>query len=182
MNNLLNLTWKVAVARGVLGIVFGLLLVISPLSAVVFLIMWGVWLLFDAIGWFTTAFAKGQPASNRAMSILLGVLALLVAFFAIFRPGITAATLVLFVGIWLIVRGVGGALVGITQAKGGSRWLILLGAALDILLGVLFFLNPLGSAVVIVLFIGITLIVWGIVFVALGLMLRKRAKRVADLP
>ena len=59
---------------------------------------------------------------------------------------------------------------------------VLLGAALDILLGVLFFLNPLGSALVIVLFIGITVIVWGVVSVALGLMLRKRAKRVADLP
>lgn len=181
MTNLLDLTWKVAVTRGVLGIILGLLLVISPLSAVVFLVMWGVFLLFDAIGWFTTAFARGQAGSHRAMSVLLGILALVVAFFAIFRPGVTAASLVIFLGIWLIVRGIGSALVGITSATGSTRWLVLLGAVLDIVLGVLFFLNPLGSALLIVLFIGVTLIVWGIVTIALGIMLRQRAKRTSTL-
>lgn len=173
MKSLLDLTWKVAVTRGVIGIIFGLILAIWPTSAVVFLIMWGIFLLLDAAGWFTTAFSKGQSSSNRAMGGLLGVLAVIAAFFAIFRPGIAIATLVIFVGIWLIVRGIGSAIMGITRASGTERWLILLGAALDILLGVLFFMNPLGSAMVIVLLIGIAMIVWGVVFVVLGLMLRK---------
>lgn len=181
MKNLLDLTWKVAVTRGVLGIIFGLILAIWPTTAFIFLLLWGIFLLIDAVGWFTTAFAKGQSAGGRAMSVLLGVLAVLVAFFAILRPGVTAATLVIFLGIWLVVRGIGGALVGVISARGSTRWLVLLGAALDILLGILFFTNPLGSAAVIVLLIGITMIVWGVVFVVLGLVLRSTSKAVSDL-
>lgn len=181
MKSLVDLTWKVAVARGVLGILFGLLLAIWPWSALVFLIMWGVWLIFDAVGWFATAFAKGQGGSNRAMAALLGVLALLVAFFAIFSPGATAASLVAFLGIWLIIRGIGGALVGITGARGAPRGLVILGSVLDVVLGLLFFQDPLGSATVLVLLIGITMIIWGVVFIAVGLMLRKGFQDLSNL-
>ena len=176
MKNLVDLTWKVAVTRGVLGIVFGLLLAIWPWSALIFLIMWGIWLLFDAVGWFTTAFAKGQSGGNRVMAVVLGVLAVLVALFAILQPGAVAAGLVIFLGVWLIVRGVVGAIVGISGAGRGPRALVIVGAVLDILLGVLFFLDPLGSASVIVVFIAIIMIIWGAVFIAIGLMLRKAAR------
>lgn len=182
MKNLLDLTWKVAVTRGVLGVIFGLILLIWPTTALVFVLLWGIFVLLDGIGWITSAFARGQSGSRRAMSALLGVLALVVAFFAIFRPGVAAATLVIFLGIWLIVRGIGSALVGIVAAKGRTRWLVLLGAALDILLGVLFFLNPLGTATVIVVIIGIAMIAWGGVFVVLGLVLRKGARELPEGP
>ena len=180
MKSLVDLTWKVAVARGAVGILFGLLLAIWPWSALVFLVMWGIWLIVDAAGWFTTAFARGQSGSNRAMAVLLGVLALVVAFFAIFTPGATAASLVAFLGIWLIIRGFGGALVGITGAKGSPRALVILGAVLDIVLGLLFFQDPLGSATVIVLLLGITMIIWGVVFIAIGLLLRRSAKNLSS--
>lgn len=178
MKNVVDLTWKIAVTRGVLGIAFGLLLTIWPWSALVFLILWGIWLLFDAIGWFTTAIAKGQSGANRVVAVVLGVLAVLVALFAIVQPGAVAAALVIFLGVWLIIRGVFGAIVGISGAGRGPRALVFLGAMLDILLGVLFFLDPLGSASAIVLFIGIIMIIWGVVFIAIGFMLRKAAKAV----
>lgn len=151
---------------------FGLLLAIWPWSALIFLIMWGIWLLFDAVGWFTTAFAKGQSGGNRVMAVVLGVLAVLVALFAILQPGAVAAGLVIFLGVWLVIRGVVGAIVGISGAGRGPRALVIVGAVLDILLGVLFFLDPLGSASV----IAIIMIVWGAVFIAIGLMLRKAAR------
>lgn len=180
MKNLLDLTWKVAVTRGVLGAVFGLLLVIRPWSALVFLILWGIWLLFDAVGWFTTAFAKGQSLGNRVLAGALGVLAVIVALFAILQPIAFAAALVIFLGAWLIIRGVIGAIVGISGAGRGPRALMIVGAVLDIVLGVLFFLYPVGSASIIVLFIGIVMIVWGVVFIAIGIMLRKAAKSVSQ--
>lgn len=182
MKNLVDLTWKVAVTRGVLGIVFGVLLAVWPWSALVFLVMWGVFLLFDAVGWFTTAFARGQSGTNRVMAVVLGILAVLAAFFAILQPGAVAATLVIFLGAWLIIRGVLGAVVGISGEGRAPRALVIVGALLDILLGVLFFLNPLGSASVIVVFIGITMILWGIVFVVIGVTLRRAVKAAAGLP
>lgn len=180
MKNLLDLTWKVAVTRGVLGIIFGLILIVWPTTALVFVLMWGIFVLIDGLGWFTTAFAKGQNARSRAMAALLGVLAVLAGLFAIFRPGIAVETLVIFLGIWLFVRGIGSALVGIVSARGNTRLLVLLGAVLDVLLGVLFFSNPLGAATVIVLVIGITMLAWGVVLTVLGLTLRKGAKDLPD--
>ncbi|WP_158600459.1 HdeD family acid-resistance protein [Tessaracoccus antarcticus] len=176
MNNLLDLTWKIAVTRGVLGIIFGLILAVWPTTALVFVLLWGIFVLLDGLGWFVTGFSKGQSPGNRLTAIALGVLAVAAAIFAISRPGMTAAALIIVVGIWLIIRGVVGAAIGITGATGAPRGLVLLGAVLDILLGVLFFLNPYGSATVIVVLIAITMLIWGVVFLTLGFLLRKGAK------
>ena len=179
MKSLLDVTWKVAVARGVLGLILGLILVIWPMTALVFVLLWGIFILLDGVGWFATAFAKGQDASTRVLAIALGVLAAAAGIVAIFRPLAAVGALVIFLGIWLVVRGLIGAVVGLSGVEGRSRALVILGAVLDVLLGILFLINPFGSVTILVLLIGITTILWGVVFIAIGLMLRKGVQRFA---
>jgi uncharacterized membrane protein HdeD (DUF308 family) len=162
----LNTGWKMLVVRGAIAIIW-------PLStAIALALLWGFWALMDGVGSIVQAF---QPESrgSRIWLVLIGVIALIAAFFAIFSPAVTAVTLTWILGIWLIVRGVFEAVGAFSSNMTTPRWLLLLSAALSILLGILFVANPGAGAVGIAVWLGITALVWGAAFVAIGLAIRR---------
>jgi uncharacterized membrane protein HdeD (DUF308 family) len=173
----LELSWKALVLRGGVAIVFGILAVVWPLETVTALaFLWGFWALFDGIGSIMQAFQPETTGRQRALLILIGLVALVVAFFAIFSPAVTAATLIWLLGIWLIVRALMEAILAFTTAGSGSRGVLLFSAALDLVLGVLFVAYPDKSLVGIGFVLGLVAIAWGVVFLVGGLMIRRAAQ------
>ncbi|TCC44583.1 HdeD family acid-resistance protein [Kribbella capetownensis] len=169
----LTLGWKMLLVRGAIGIVFGILAIIWPIeTAIALAVLWGVWALADGIGSIVQAF---QPESkgNRIWLVVLGVIALLAAFFAIVHPGMAAKTLTWILGIWLIVRGLFELFGAFTNNHVMPRWLLVVSGALSILIGVLFVTNPGASAVGIAVLLGVTALVWGVVLIAVGLSVRR---------
>jgi uncharacterized membrane protein HdeD (DUF308 family) len=74
--------WKLLVARGALGIIFGVMAMVWPITtAVALALLWGVWALTDGVSSIWQAF---QPdAKGRVGLVLMGAIALVAAFFAI---------------------------------------------------------------------------------------------------
>ena len=170
----LNLSWKMLMARGALAIVFGILAIAWPIeTAVALAFLFGVWALVDGAGSFAQAFEKNKPTSGRILLIVMGVAALIAAFFAIFSPAVAAVTLTWILGIWLIVRGAFEVFASFSASRDAPRWLLLVSAAVDVVLGVLFVANPGASAVAIAWVLGITAVVWGFAFVAIGFVVRR---------
>jgi uncharacterized membrane protein HdeD (DUF308 family) len=168
----LNVSWKVLLVRGVIAILFGIVAIAWPTSTVIALaLLWGFWALFDGVGSLVQAF---QPESrgSRAWLVIMGLVALVAAFFAIFRPAVTAVALTWILGIWLIVRGVFEAIGAFRSGLVLPRWLLLLGAAFSLLLGALFVANPGRAVVAIAVWLGIAALVWGGVFVAMAIAVR----------
>jgi uncharacterized membrane protein HdeD (DUF308 family) len=172
----LSLAWKVLVARGVVGLVFGVIAVAWPgETAVAFVVLWGIWALVDGIGSLAEGFST-DPPGPRWIHLLMGVASLFVAFFAIFSPAMSAKTLTWILGIWLIVRGLselGSALLGRSDR---SRLLLVLSGAVDLVLGVLFAANPGRAAVGITVLFGIVAMLWGAVFLVIGLVVRAQQR------
>jgi uncharacterized membrane protein HdeD (DUF308 family) len=172
--------WKVLMARGVVGVVFGILAMVWPVSTVTALVvLWGIWALVEGIGWLMQA-SRPESAGNRLGSVVLGVVGLVAAFFAIFSPQVTAETLTWILGIWLIIRGLFEVVGAFSNSLLAPRWLILLSAALSILLGVFFVANPGRAAVGIAVLLGIIALAWGLVFIAAGLLTRRELAASAD--
>lgn len=170
----LSVGWKALLLRGVIGIVFGILVIVWPDIAIgAFVILWGFWALMDGIGSFYQAFQPEESGGGRVWLVVMGVIAVLAAFFAIFSPAMAAATLTWILGIWLIVRGVFEVVGAFSSTVQTPRWLLLLSAALSIVLGILFVANPGASAVGLAVLFGIMAIVWGIAFIVLGWIIRK---------
>ncbi|WP_343963610.1 MULTISPECIES: HdeD family acid-resistance protein [Kribbella] len=165
--------WKMLIVRGVIGIVFGVLAIVWPIStAIALALLWGFWALMDGIGSLTQAL-RPEAKGSRLWLIVLGVIALVAAFFAIFSPAVTAVTLTWILGIWLIVRGVFEAVGAFTTNHVTPRWFLLLGAAFSILLGILFAANPGAGAVGIAVFLGVVALLWGATFLVAGLSMRR---------
>jgi uncharacterized membrane protein HdeD (DUF308 family) len=177
---LFNASWKVLLVRGLVGVLFGVVAVAWPVSTVAALVvLWGIWALADGIGLVLQAFREGT-AGQRVWAGILAVVAVLAGLYAILRPGATAAVLTWVIGAWLLVRAVVETVSALRAGLPGStRALTLLGALVDLVLGLIFVTHPGKSAVGAAVVLGIVALVWGVVLVILALVLRNHLEDLA---
>lgn len=111
---------------------------------------------------------------NWWVFLIRGVLAILFGIVAWIWPGLTVTVLVVLFGAYALVDGV-FAIVAAFTSGGGGRWLplLLLGLA-GIATGIVTFLWPDITAVVLVTIIGVWAIVIGVVQIVAAVQLRKR--------
>jgi len=174
----LSWTWKVLVTRGLLGLALGVVALVWPgETAAAFVVLWGFWALVDGIGSLVEGFTT-RAEGPRWLQVAMGLVSLVVAFFAIFSPAMTASALTLLLGVWLIVRGVSEFAAAALGRSGRGRGLLVAGGAVDLLLGVLFVANPGRAAVGITVVLGLVAILWGVVFIVIGLVVRKQLRDV----
>jgi uncharacterized membrane protein HdeD (DUF308 family) len=113
-------------------------------------------------------------STNRWIAVLGGIVAVLFGIFAFAMPGTMLASLVIIFGAFVIVDAlillVGGIAAG--SESGPLRWILVAGAVVALILGVLAVWNPIGFAIAITLLIGVWSLVSGIVQVFAALALR----------
>ena len=177
----LIVSWKLLVLRGVVAVVFGVVAIAWPdTTLLVLVVLWGVWALVDGIGLAAQAFSHEASRNQRVLFGLMALVAVAVALVAILRPSMAASAVTWVLGVWLLVRGLFELVGAFTSRSSTPRWLLLLGALLDLVLGALFVANPGESAVAVAVVLGFIALVWGAVFIALGLLVRRRAAEVAE--
>ena len=179
--DLLTAAWKLLLLRGVIGIVLGIILVAWPQATIaVLMVLVGIWALIDGIGLAAQVFDKGAGAGQRVLFGVMALVALVVAMVAIFNPDKAASVITWLVGIWLLVRGLFELVGAFSSTVATPRWLLVLGALLDLVLGWLFVTHPGKSAQGVAVLIGILAIAWGVVFVVLALAARSATKDLPD--
>ena len=179
--DLLTAAWKLLLLRGVIGIVLGIILVAWPQATIaVLMVLVGIWALIDGIGLAAQVFDKGAGTGQRVLFGVMALIALVVAMVAIFNPDKAASVITWLVGIWLLVRGLFELVGAFSSTVATPRWLLVLGALLDLVLGWLFVTHPGQSAKGIAVVIGILAIAWGVVFVVLALAARSATKDLPD--
>ena len=164
----------------VIGIVFGIVAMVWPLSTTVALVvLWGIWALVDGIG--TLVVAGAAPTTGaKVLYGVLGLVSVAAAGLAFFRPTETVTVLTWFLGIWLLVRGAFEVLAIVLGRREGMVALGLVGAALSIAIGILFAANPGAAALSIAWLLGLLALLWGVVFVVAALVARKVANRLDE--
>jgi len=170
--------WIFAIIRGVLGILFGLIALFAPIAtALVLAIVIGVYAIVDGIFDIVEAI-RHRGSSSMVFRIVLGVVSILFGIVVLVWPGMSLGILVILVGIWAIIIGVLQIVSSVGhRAVPNSGWVWgIVGGALAILFGVLVLVWPGTGLVTIIWIIGIWAIVWGIVFIVLGVQLRKAAR------
>ena len=179
--DLLTAAWKLLLLRGVIGIVLGIILVAWPQATIVVLmVLVGIWALIDGIGLAAQVFDKGAGTGQRVLFAVMALVALVVAMVAIFNPDKAASVITWLVGIWLLVRGLFELVGAFSATVATPRWLLVLGALLDLVLGWLFVTHPGQSAKGVAVVIGILAIAWGVVFVVLALAARSATRHLPD--
>lgn len=171
--------WYYSLIRGIIAVVFGILVLVSPLATVVVGVVWlGVFWLVDGV----LAVVDGvrrRGSAGAGWEIAFGVIGVLAGLFLVIQPLQAAATLVLIAAIWAIIGGLTIAL-GALRGRGqpGWGWGVAVGA-ITLLFGLVMVLQPGLALATFVLLVGWYAIVLGVTLVVLALRMRAVAKKVS---
>lgn len=158
--------WKSMLVRGLIAVVLGVMVMVWPDTTVKIIVMLvGIWILIDGILLIANVF-QAEAGWEKGLSGIVGLAALIVAFYCIFRPGVAAATVIWFIGIWILIRAVFGFFSAFGSDLAGSRWLAFLGVLIDLVLGILFITHPNSSATGLAWLFGLLILVGGVVAIA----------------
>lgn len=169
--------------RGVVSIVFGILVLAWPQATVVlFAVLFGVYAIVDGITagshWFN---ARRGPMGHRNSGWLLvgAVVSILAGLVALVAPGLTALAVALIVGAWAILLGITQVLLAIVARKVTSYWWAgLASGILAILFGLLLVIAPGAGILGFLGVLGTFVMIIGVVFIAAGIQVRRSVPRV----
>jgi uncharacterized membrane protein HdeD (DUF308 family) len=166
--------WWLEVLRGVAAVIFGVLAFVWPgLTLLTLVLFWGAYALVDGVLAIVAAIKGGNPMPRWWLAIvgLAGIVAGVLTFLV---PGITALVLLVFIAVWAIVLGVMEIYGAIRLRKEiEGEWLLILNGVLSVLFGAILLWRPGVGALAVVWIIGAYAIILGVIYIALGLKLRK---------
>ncbi|MHB1138659.1 MAG: HdeD family acid-resistance protein [Microthrixaceae bacterium] len=163
--------WLLWLVLGVLSAIVGIWLILSPKAAI------GTLALLLAIALFMNGIAELVTAGDRFkpwFGYLLAAIFLIAGFVVLLRPGKSLWFLAIVVGISIIVTGLGQVMLAFMDREAIRHWiwLALLGAV-GIVVGVLAIVWPDITIWALALLIGIRLVIFGIVQIAIAFQVRS---------
>ena len=168
----LSLGRSMMLARGGIAFVVGVVTSNQPgISATSLAVIWGVWALLDG----AATLRQGYPPTGtshrveaRPVMLLMGGVALAAGVLVVVVPGLSVGTMTWLLAGWFAVRAVFEGL-GAYAARSKARVLLGTAALVDLGLVAVFLTHTSGSVVDLALFGGGLALVWGLVYLSLGL-------------
>ena len=167
-------SWWAIVLRGILAVVFGVLVFSSPnLGVAMLILMFAAYAAVDGVIALATAVNHGRAGLSWGWWLVEGIVSLVVAALAMARPGVTLLAIVLLIAFRAIALGLfelGGALSG----RGlDHRWLLGVTGIVSLLFGVLLIAQPFAGAAALVWMVGVYAVVFGVMLIVVGLRASK---------
>lgn len=176
---MITLSWSTLALRGVLSLLFGFAVLLSPVMSLFILVLFfGADALIDGILAVVAAF-RGSPSGRRWWAMLIeGILGIATGIFTFAWPGLTALLLLYVIAIWAIVTGIFEIIAALRLRKEiRGEWLLALRGVLAVLFGFILIANPGAGALTVVKVIGIFSIVLGVMNLILAMRLRGHHRR-----
>ncbi|MCB0724490.1 MAG: HdeD family acid-resistance protein [Ignavibacteriae bacterium] len=168
MNTSLYKNWWALTIKGVLAIIFGLMIFFAPgMGAVALAYYFGFLVIFTGFFMIFAAFAHKSVNQNWGWWLFEGILDIILGVIVISYPLMSIAIFILFVGVWAIFMGISQVISFFTVSASG-KWLFLLSGVISTIFGILLILNPLLGAVSLTMLIGAFLLVYGVFAVSLS--------------
>jgi uncharacterized membrane protein HdeD (DUF308 family) len=171
--------WWLFVVLGVICLGTGIAAIVWPdITLLTLGLLAGIYLMIAAFMEILDAII-GEPG-GRAMSAILGVIALIAGLICIRRPGETLLALVIALGIYLVAAGV----LRIVRAFGseGNRWWGVMMGGIDLVGGAVVLAWPKLGLVTLAVLFAITMLFRGAFAIVIGLKLRSFRDEDAEAP
>jgi uncharacterized membrane protein HdeD (DUF308 family) len=173
-NAVLADNWWVVALRGVLAILFGIAAFAMPAATMLALVLFfAAYSLLDGILGVVLAIRGARKGERWGWLLVNGLFGIAVGIAAALWPGLTVLTFVLIIAAWALISGglMLAAAIGLKVSHG--RWLLVFGAIVSVLYGVLLFVSPLIGALVLTWWIGAQALVFGVILIVLAFKLRE---------
>lgn len=160
--------WWLVLIRGICAIIFGILALVWPgITLYTLVIFFGAYAIVS--GAFTLFSAFRHDAQSKGWLIASGVLGIVAGIVAFVWPGITTLALLFVIAFWAIFTGVAEIAGGIRLRKViDNEWMLIVGGALSLILGILLLIWPATGALALTWLIGLFALIYGIAMVVLS--------------
>jgi uncharacterized membrane protein HdeD (DUF308 family) len=148
--------------RGLLAVVFGVLLLVWPdITVLALAYVFAAYVVADGIGLIVSG--VGARGGWRWSYVLAGVVGVIAGIAAAFWPGATVLVLVVWAGAWAAVTGV-LEIIAAVRREGSGRWLMALAGVLSVVAGLLILIWPGIGALALATLLGIYALAAGVSF------------------
>ncbi len=169
---------RLAIARGVITVLFGVFALVWPqITLATLAILITLWLLIAGVTGVIAAVLDRRSDGHWVFHLLVGLLQIGVGAYLIQRPGVTIATLVALVAIVLIAQGVVDAILAFVDRKSATHVVMtLIGALVSIIVGVLIWRYPVQGTLAFLWLLGLFAIVYGTILITMGIDVNREVK------
>lgn len=165
--------WWLALIKGIILILLAFYVFFNPVGALVDLtFVGGLLLMLTGISLIFMSIASRNVLPNWGLHLAEGVVDVLFAFVLMTNPGITAAVLPFVVGFWMMFLGI-ISFVDALQSGGDNKLARILGGILTVIIGYFVSGNLVIGALTITFWIGLGLLLAGLVNVVVAMKLKK---------
>lgn len=178
LKSTLDAIWWTFLSRGLLAFGLAAAALLWPQQTIDVLIkILGVTILIDGV-----AIAVGLFRSDdRRQLAIQAIVSLAIGFVLLFWSGITAKVLLVVVGIWLVLQGIGLYFASRSMdAADGLRRLVYWVAAIKVLMGIVLVIWPESGIVAISWLIGLAAIAIGLFMIFLATRIKRFSKRISN--
>jgi uncharacterized membrane protein HdeD (DUF308 family) len=175
LSDVLAESWWAVGLRGILGIVFGLICLLTPGIAVgAFVLLFAAYMLVDGVFAIASGIRAARNSERWGLLLLEGIVDIAAGIVAILWPGITIVVLVWIIAIWAVVSGALMLGAAFTLNHEHGRWWLALGGIASLIFGILLIIEPLVGAVVLTMWIGAYATVFGALLLVLAFRLHSK--------
>jgi uncharacterized membrane protein HdeD (DUF308 family) len=168
-----DLKWGSFILLGLLAMVFGILIAAFPQVTTTLLIeLIGIFIIILSFG--AIMMSATAPGGLKG-SILLAIIGIIGFFFGIatiLSPFVMGKVIFILAGIALLIGGIIGLILAISEKQMTHRGLFAVQAILSLILGILIMAGPVIGAALLVIIIAAYFVIWGIISVIMGVMIK----------
>lgn len=171
------------VIRGLLALLFGVLVLALPPAAVVdsLLLVFGVFAIMDGTLAVVGSLASHDTFEDWWLLLLAGVLGILIGVFTFARPGVVAMVLVIYIGLRALLGGILEIAFAMRLRKRiEGEWLFIASGVLSALFGLALIFWPVAGLLAVVWLIGIYAVAAGAMQLVLAGQVRDWVRRIDD--
>jgi uncharacterized membrane protein HdeD (DUF308 family) len=172
--------WWTLVVRGVLVILFGILVLAVPISSVVtaLVFLFGIYALLDG---FTSLGMASRPTPGRWLFGVVGVVSIAVGVIDLVWPGITAVVLFFLIAWWAILTGIAEVVAAVVYSdRIENEWAVVLSGLLSIGFGLVLVIWPGPGLLALLSLIATFAILRGIMLIVAGVRLRRFGRAISE--
>jgi uncharacterized membrane protein HdeD (DUF308 family) len=168
--------WAVAI-RGIVALLFGLLVFVFPHEAIeVLVLFFGAYAAVDGVFAILSAVLAEQAHERWWPFVIEGIVGLAIGALTFFRPGMTAIALYTLIALWAVVTGIIEIVAAVrVRASIANEIMLLVGGVASILFGVLMLIFPTVGALAVIWLIGFYAVLFGVLMIAFAMRLRAHA-------
>ena len=167
------------ITRGCVAILFGIIALGWTGMTVEFLIyLFAFFALLAGILSFVGAGMAMKHHEKWWIFLIFGIIDIAIGVIVLAWPGLTLVFLIYLIAIWAIAGGLVQLFSAFSSGwSDAPKWVLVFGGILSIILGFLILLYPISTTVVLIYFLAIYAIIYGIMMIVVGIQSRKELKK-----